>query len=579
MNWIKTNLVISLFGLLLTGVQAQGTVPRNETLIIEHAQSTQPNFTNYNWMVPGSVLRAAGLHNFVMEPLFMLNLESGEIEGWQGESMEANETLDVWTLKLREGVTWADGEPFNADDVVFTIEMLKENAPTLVASATIDRQVDSVEKVDDLTVRFNLTSPNPRFQLDNFSVRVWGSVMMVPEHVWRDKDPLNFTFYDPEQGWPLGTGAYQLADTSETEFTYDRDDDWWGAESGFTDLPAPRRIIYILNQSEERRAALAVNDEVDVVWDMGLGTYQAITAQNPNWITWNDDPVQAWLDTCTRGLLLNTVTEPWSNADLREAINQAIDRNEINVFAFDGVSLPSRSMYPEYEAMFPFIEAMEAEGLTFSPTANPDRARELVEGAGYALNGDGFYAKDGEVLDITIQALEAAPDRIRTIEVVVEQLRRIGIDASMQRLTNTALWENRDMGNFEAMDEGSSCGSVNEPVTSLLNFSNINLVPIGERAPLNYGRWQGEDNDRYSEIVDELSRLPLSDERIVPLTLEAQQLWREAVPSIPLVNAKFLLGFNTTYWQNWPTASNNYFQPAYWWNSAHRIVHEIEPVQ
>ena len=60
-----------------------------------------------------------GFHQVVMEPLFILNYESGEIEPWLGESFTANDTLDVWTLKLRDGVTWSDGEAFNADDVVF----------------------------------------------------------------------------------------------------------------------------------------------------------------------------------------------------------------------------------------------------------------------------------------------------------------------------------------------------------------------------------------------------------------------------------------------------------------------------
>jgi len=48
--------------------------------------------------------------------------------------------------------------------------------------------VKSVEKVDDLTVQFNLNRPNPRFQLDYFSVRIWGSVSIVPEHIWKDQD-------------------------------------------------------------------------------------------------------------------------------------------------------------------------------------------------------------------------------------------------------------------------------------------------------------------------------------------------------------------------------------------------------
>ena len=70
-----------------------------------------------------------------MEPLFILNYETGEIEPWLGESLTANDTLDVWTLKLRDGVKWSDGEAFNADDVVFSIQLLIDNAPNLNDSA------------------------------------------------------------------------------------------------------------------------------------------------------------------------------------------------------------------------------------------------------------------------------------------------------------------------------------------------------------------------------------------------------------------------------------------------------------
>ena len=78
-------------------------------------------------------------------------------------------------------------------------------------AAGIQTWVESVEKIDDLTVQFNLTNPNPRFQLDWMSVRIGGGqVNIVPEHIWADKDPLTFTNYDPEQGWPVGTGPYTL---------------------------------------------------------------------------------------------------------------------------------------------------------------------------------------------------------------------------------------------------------------------------------------------------------------------------------------------------------------------------------
>ncbi len=92
--------------------------------------------------------------------------------------------------------------------------------------------IKSVKKQDKHTVVFTLTEPNPRFQLDYFSVKIYGGVVIIPEHVWKGQDPYTFKFYDKEKGWPLGSGAYTLKSASETEFIYDRDDNWWVPAKG-----------------------------------------------------------------------------------------------------------------------------------------------------------------------------------------------------------------------------------------------------------------------------------------------------------------------------------------------------------
>ena len=127
MQKFKVSLVLMLVlivGLFTNAVIAQD-VAREDTVIfdIEGAVGTIATFDNNNCMIPGGQ-RNQGYHQSVSEPLFILNYETGEIQPWLAESFESNETLDVWTLNLREGATWSDGEAFNADDVVFTINLL-----------------------------------------------------------------------------------------------------------------------------------------------------------------------------------------------------------------------------------------------------------------------------------------------------------------------------------------------------------------------------------------------------------------------------------------------------------------------
>ena len=229
---LTISILISVTSYSMDNISRQNTVVFDASWIIA-------NPLNFNCLVPG-VRRSQGMHQAVWEPLFILNYETGEIESWLGKSFVPNPNLDIWTLTIRRGVLWADGETFNADDVVMTINLLlNDESQSLNDAANMQQWVDSVQRIDDLTVQFNLRGPNPRFQLDYFSVRVGGSIVILPEHVWKDKDPFTFDFYDPENGWPLGTGPYQLVKASENEFVYDRCETWWGTEVDFKDMPVP----------------------------------------------------------------------------------------------------------------------------------------------------------------------------------------------------------------------------------------------------------------------------------------------------------------------------------------------------
>jgi peptide/nickel transport system substrate-binding protein len=366
----------------------------------------------------------------MIEPLFILNYETGEFVPWLATSFTANETLDTWTLTLRDGVKWSDGEAFNADDVVFTINMLlvPDNV-TMANAADMQTWVESVSKVDDLTVEFKLKNSNPRFQLDYFSVRIWGGVNIAPEHIWSGQDPLTFTNYDPEQGWPVYTGPYTLTSVSETEFIYDRNENWWGAESGFMELPAPRRLIWNWAGPEEARAALMAENGLDSIMDITLGTFLAMQEQNPNVHAWLNDLPYATLDPCSRVFAFNNAKAPWDTADMRQAVNRAIDREQIVAIAYEGTTVPSRSFFPAYAPLNRYTDMLDYEAHPVW-NYNPDEAKAMIESLGYTMGGDGYYAMDGTQLAMDITTHDAFIEKQRIAAVLVEQFQAVGINAS-----------------------------------------------------------------------------------------------------------------------------------------------------
>ena len=355
----------------------------------------------WNPYVPGN-RRDQGFHQVCLEPLMILNYQTGEFEPWLAESFTSNDTLDVWTLKLREGVTWQDGEAFNADDVVFTINTLIANAPELSDSAAMKQWVKSVEKVDDLTVKFTLNEPNPRFLLDYFSVKIWGGVNYMPEHIWKDVDPLTFKNFDLAKGLPMCTGPYKLASTSQTEVVWQRDDNWWGAKTGVFKLPEPETIIWTWAGPPETRAALMANGQLDSLMDITLGALQALQEQNPNVITWFAEPPFAWVpDPCSRTFEFNNSVAPWDDPEMRWAVNYLIDREKIVQIAYENTTLASRHFFPAYPPLDALVDkAIEAGAWNLDQlwTVDPAKAAAIFESKGYAKNANGFYEKDGKEL-------------------------------------------------------------------------------------------------------------------------------------------------------------------------------------
>ena len=523
-----------------------------------------------------------GFMQAMIEPLFILNLESptGEVINWLGESMELNADASEWTIKLRDGIQWSDGEALNADDFLFTVNM-GMNTPDLTSMPSFDN-VASVEKVDDLTLKFTLKEPNYRFGYTTFIVTSTSSFFIVPEHIWNGQDPVTFTNYDPDKGWPVFSGAYTLESASETEFTYKRNDNWWGVNAGFK-LPAPEKLVWVAYGSPETRTAAMARAELDSLMGINLGSFQALQQMTGTTIAWHDQLPYAWTDPCARNLHFNLTKEPWTDPKMREAINYAIDRAQIVEIAYEGTSTASQHWLPTYNVFNTYVQAAEDAGLYKDnpiDAYDPAKAKAGFEALGYTLNAKtGYYEKGGKQLAMTISNFDDT-EMNSAVSLLVEQFQAVGVNAVQDIEPIPAFIDNLQNAGFDAY-YFFVCGPI-DLWSKMDTFSTRHLPAEGQASAgfyTNTQRWSGDAAQAYSDVVAKMMDLPPGDPQLEPLFIEAMKIWLPERPSLPIAQAIKLVPFDQTYWTGWPTAENPYISPATWWQVTPVILQHLQPAK
>lgn len=535
-------------------------VPRNRTYIVASTNDgpVLTNVTNANFYAAGVDLRNGMMYAF--EPLFWYNLFRDELIPWMAESYKYDDGYTGLTITLRKGVTWSDGHPFTARDVAFTYNMLIENghgAKNMRQATLFADRAKKAEVIDEQTVHVVFTRPDPRHL---FAVVVsyfsYGPIW-VPEHIWsKVEDKAGFSFFDIEKGWPVTTGAWKIVSTAPNQVICDRRDDWWGAKTGFRQLPAPERIITVPSISRDHIAQMAVANAIDISTDMqDVDLLKEMMRRNPKLTTFSGDkPPYGNLDWWPISVFFNGTDPRWDDVRVRRAMGFALNVKQIVQVSSGGASDESYTPFPNFPPLLPVIRSLD-DLVKKNRVGVYDlkESERLMKEAGYTRDAQKFWVKDGKRAGGDMHGLSIV-NQIGPL--VQQQFRRAGFDVTFYSQPDST----RIMaaGQCPLVLSGHSGSSIFDPLATLEAFHSKNYAPVG-RPSFFFARMH---NKQYDALVDPIYSLPPGDKAIPGLVHKAMEVWYSLVPEIPIQQYYHRLPLNRTYWTNWPSTENPYAPPA-----------------
>jgi peptide/nickel transport system substrate-binding protein len=400
----------------------------------------------------------------------------------------------TWDVTVRSGVTWQDGQPFTADDVKFTYEYFRDGVPNRYTHHTNDApDIESIEATGDRTLRFHCAYPCPELGPVTFA-----DLPILPRHIWGSvTEPAKFS------GLPIGTGPYRLVEYAGGQFLRFEANDAY-----FLGRPTVAELVFAISRDQDATFAALQSGEIGIAARSVPPELLPDLAARPGIKVVSTTPLTAVM------VRLNYQRPPFDEPRFRQAFSLAIDRQALVDTILLGDGRPGTRGYPHPD----------------SPWTNPDlatpydpaRAGRLLDELGYRdTDGDGIREGPGGPISVDIQVSASEPTQVRAAELLVGQLKAVGVDVSV-RTTDAAtirsLFRSRD---FDVMIEQGFAHELADPD----QFIESSRSGLAWSKDLPYPEWdrlvaqwkQATDLASRKAILFQLQALFNSQPTVIPL--------------------------------------------------------------
>lgn len=593
--------------------------PRAETLIVEHLNGRIGNPAQMNFYQEG-LQTGEGLRQIAYSQLWDIDTSTGKQFPALASTMPEplNAEFTKFRFGIRRGMAWSDGVDFTAADVVFTMNMILGN-PKIPYNAYLSTVIKTARMIDDFTVELETVKPYPRLTEALGSVIVSSGFWTMPEHVWKNVDPLTYQNFPPVS---IGAYKYKSHDPNGFWVLWERRSDWQKTDASILQgEPKPKYVMFRAFGPDEKRIIAMVQNEADILTDVTPESWELIRTRNAKTRVWLDSfPYANMNDPCQRGIAFNVSSPPYDKKEVRWALALATNVEAVSMSTFSGMLRFSPIMLPPTQVIMdsyqkPLVPQLTAFRLSdgYAPfdadvairmadklrrngveniPSDPQAVRDLfgvgwwkfdAGEAGRLLQSVGFkrgannrwLLPDGTAWKMTINApnnFEIESQRLAF--AVANEWRRFGIDVAVQQLEGGSFVSSNATGNFQAGAYWPSCAIGVNVFPRMEYWHKRNVRPTGTPASVNRERFA---DDAVSAALDRLSGITSDDPRNIEYGKELMMAFLAEMPFIHMVGTSKFVPVNETYWTNYPTAANAYEGPWWWWSNFKYILPRFRP--